>query len=98
MPDMPERIEAKRVKYHRNGIGGAGFYTVEFSFLDDDQNYRDMVATIFPEGEEDTPPYYAVLDVSDFAYRWRGDWFINALWDVIKDHRGKEETLSEIHS
>lgn len=97
MDDMADRIEIKRIKYHRNGIGGAGFYTVEFTFFDDECDYRDMVATIFNEDGK-SPEYYAVLDLKDPSYRWRGDHFIYALWKAIQDEREDEETRMIMHA
>jgi hypothetical protein len=98
MDDMLGRIDAKRIKYHRNGVGGAGFFTVEFTFFDDDCNYRDMVATIFPEAEGDMPSHYAVLDIAEPSYRWRGDHFIYALWRAINAAQEDEGTANEIYT
>lgn len=94
MEDMADRIEVARMRWHRNGVGGIGFYSVEFNWKDDDNNYRKMIATVFPEANGRSPEYYAVLDIGSPAERWRGDHFIAALWNAITE----EENRKELHS
>ena len=39
-------IAVKDACYHRNGVGGIGFFAVEFSFKGDDETTRFAVATV----------------------------------------------------
>jgi hypothetical protein len=57
----------KKVDYHRNGVGGAGFYEVLFEMKDEDNpdKIRNMVATWFinPEcyGADDEDVWFATF-------------------------------------
>jgi len=69
--------EVKKVRdisYHRNGIGGIGFYSVEFLWADYDGIERRMLATV-----EINPDHYwdrervRVIDIDEPQTSWRGD-------------------------
>lgn len=66
-----------RVRYHRNGCAGNGFYAVSFR-----HGRRQYVAAVFEE-----PGNVAVLTPDDVAARWRGDNFEGALRDAIDMRR-----------
>ena len=94
---MDIRVRAKRVRFHRNGVAGAGFYTVEFR-----HGGRDMVAIVFPEHEEDertwkpiTEVRYAVIDTADPSYVWRGDLFFDGLAAAIDAWSGDGRAYNE---
>jgi hypothetical protein len=71
-----DRVE--RIAYHRNGVGGEGFYVLAFRGTDRDDKglKRDMVGVVFPE-----PGHVAVFDRDMLATgeigfgvnSWRGD-------------------------
>lgn len=71
------------VAFHRNGVGGVGFYAVLF---DDKENGR-MVASLF-----DSPGYCAVYqvemlsngDVKFGSNSWRGDHYESQLRPAVK--------------
>lgn len=81
MTNMEDTMEVTSVEYHRNGVGGTGFYVVQFTAEDDvsSRDYpcaddggqrRNFVATVFPEAGN-----VAVLATDDFEDKWRGDHF-----------------------
>lgn len=62
-----------RVRYHRNGVAGNGFYAVDCRLAK-----RRFVAAVFP-----TRGHVAVLTPGDVTARWRGDDFEDALRQAI---------------
>ncbi len=61
-------------RYHRNGVGGNGFFACSFTWGKD-----QFLATVFDE-----PGNVAVLNLSHpITSRWRGDQFEPALRDQI---------------
>lgn len=75
-----------RIRYHRNGISGAGFHTVLFSHIPDQHNVkwtipgeRQFIGIVFEE-----PSHVAVLALDDLESRWRGDNFEKDLRDSIR--------------
>ena len=78
---MSKLIETvKAVDYHRNGVGGAGFHTVEFVGFDDTftGKDRDFVATIF-----DADGHVAVITPDNMEHHWRGDNFETELRAIV---------------
>lgn len=79
---MKMGLQNIKVDYHRNGIGGEGFYPCTFEWED-----HRMVAIVFDE-----PTYCAVLDIDMLAMgnitfssnSWRGDNFEPELRDAIE--------------
>lgn len=80
------------VSFHRNGIGGIGFYAVLF----DDPEQGRMIASLFDE-----PGYCAVYKVSllqdgNIAFAqgnsWRGDVYEDALRPLVKKFLKKQGT------
>lgn len=70
MPAMTfDRLDTGKVRFHRNGCGGNGFYTVPFRY-----DLRSMVGVVFDE-----PGNVSVLDRADVSETWRGDRFETAL-------------------
>ena len=76
--------------FHRNGIGGVGFYAIIF----DDKDEGRMVASLF-----DDPGYTAIYNIKmlgdnniAFAQRnsWRGDKYEEALRPLLKAWLEKE--------
>lgn len=72
--------------YHRNGISGTSFWTIEFTFTDDEYTDKPMMATVFPSRGD-----IAVLALDsaggvDLESCWRGDRFDSALrFELHKD-------------
>lgn len=98
---MHKRSESKLTivacDYHRNGIGGVGFYAVIF----DDPECGRMVASVFQEENSDEPStsYCAVYKIDELAKgnvefakgnSWRGDDFAHRLRPLIKEHMEKK--------
>lgn len=59
-------------RYHRNGVGGAGFFACKFRY-----KRREMTAVVF-----DLDGHYAVMSGS-IDERWRGDDFEGAMRESI---------------
>lgn len=95
------KIKIEQVEYHRNGVGGEGFYAITF---EDEENGR-MVATVFPEyqfgpdGEElpvkgcGRTAVYSIPGLVESGVEfgvnsWRGDVYETALIDAINDRIG----------
>ncbi|MFA6063992.1 MAG: hypothetical protein WC736_15495 [Gallionella sp.] len=87
------------VQYHRNGVGGIGFYAVHFqdkAHKDMANTTKDFVAVLFPNDDgEDTLTVNgrcAVLnvgllpDVTFAVNSWRGDHFEPDLRRAIRDY------------
>ena len=83
------KIAVKDVSYHRNGIGGEGFYAVLFDWKDDDGKKRSMIASVF-----DGSGQCAVYDVQELAAgniafacgnSWRGDHFEDEIRKAIAE-------------
>lgn len=92
-------IEVTQVEYHRNGVGGEGFYAIRFT----DPEEGAMLGVVFPPdpvdaetGEPDWKglhnPRVAVFkesllpDVTFGVNSWRGDNYSSQLYDAIKQH------------
>ncbi len=79
---MNKRLKVNEIAYHRNGIGGEGFYAVTFTCPEN----GDMVATVFDE-----PGCCAVLKLSELPVvtfginSWRGDHYEDELRGAIKN-------------
>lgn len=89
------------VAYHRNGIGGEGFWAVTFTAYVDGE-VREMVATVFEKAG-----HVAVLDVDVLAgtvrrpgtvafgtNSWRGDVFESELRNAI--YTSEQTSRSEV--
>jgi hypothetical protein len=73
------------IDWHRNGVGGIGFYAVDFVWSDDDHGPTKARAIIFSDGEEGAaqPQHYAIT-TSDIYDHWRGDRFMAVLWPMLQ--------------
>lgn len=93
MKNIDEKLvkEVKQIEFHRNGVGGAGFYAILFiSHVDEKDSL--MVATLFDEFG-----YCAVLRVPDLSdidkgvsfgvNSWRGDCFEPELREAVKKQK-----------
>lgn len=79
------------VAYHRNGVGGAGFYAVLFKW-----NHMTMIASVF-----DAPRHVAVYSVEELdalnygvGNKWRGDDFERDLRKAIADYEASRAAYS----
>jgi len=70
-----ELRKVHQVDYHRNGIGGRGFYSVSYDWADYDGVERRMLATITPNNNVSGYDEYScrVLDIDEPHTSWRGD-------------------------
>lgn len=85
-----ENVLNEKVAYHRNGVGGEGFYVVEFETPDEeDPSVRhQMIATVFSDRER-----VAVLHRSDpCGLPMRGaDYFGEELRAAIKRYNRRRD-------
>ncbi len=93
------RLTIVSASYHRNGIGGVGFYAILF----DDADQGRMVASLFESMGENAHPlkdgdYCAVYSVEEltkgnvaFAHgnSWRGDRYADALRPLLLAYLAK---------
>lgn len=90
-------IQVEKVDWHRNGIGGAGFYVCLFTFVDDGRT-RKALGVLFGDGEDVKRDrgYCAVFDRDLLAKdiigmfespgnAWRGDEFEGELRRQVKE-------------
>lgn len=75
------QVTVHDVAYHRNGVGGAGFYAVSFTWLDQDSDVaqdheRTMLGIVFSEGDaidtDSVDGRIAVIDTELAAQQWVG--------------------------
>lgn len=94
-------VEVHRVRFHRNGVGGAPFYLVEFTDQDGDGFPVRLIASVWVEGGEspdrvarfapagDPDPDFdllvSVVDIDNPAACWRGDVYADVLLDAIRE-------------
>jgi hypothetical protein len=92
--DKHTKVSNLKVDYHRNGIGGNGFYVALFDMKEGCEEVRKMVGVVFPEAGT-----VAVFDLKmlaegniEFANgnSWRGDMFEPELREAIAKHEIKE--------
>lgn len=79
---MPKLIHRPRVRYHRNGCHGKGFYLIEFE--DHKQRARAHRLLGIVEAVDEGSGFYAVISPEQLSQRWRGDYFENELRAAIK--------------
>lgn len=70
---MRPTLAVHQVRYHRNGVGGDGFYAVAFTY-----RRRPMLATVF-----DDHGTIAVVNPEDVNDRYRGDMFEDELRTIV---------------
>jgi hypothetical protein len=76
------------VRFHRNGVAGAGFYMVAFRVREGGEA-RNMVGVVFP-GNTDSwqdslaTATYAVVNPADIDDRRRGDAFWPELREIVR--------------
>ena len=67
---------------HRNGVGGMGFWTVDFTCsarVLGTEGLRRLRAVVFDREREGQRGFVAVMDLTDRDACWRGDNFEDAL-------------------
>ncbi len=86
------KVKILQASWHRNGIGGIGFYAILF----DDAERGRMIATLFDE-----PGYCAVYKVEELANgntlfaqgnSWRGDQYEDALRPALNEYLKEKGT------
>ncbi len=84
------KLKIVSASFHRNGIGGAGFYAILF----DDKEHGRMIASLFDE-----PGCCAVYNVEELAKgnvafangnSWRGDHYESALRTLLKEREDEQ--------
>lgn len=77
------RIKPKRLKYHRNGVSGIGFYALSFDWHDvsTKDHGHDFIATFEVDEEDQNLKLEScrVLNPKDIMNCWRGDNFADAI-------------------
>lgn len=106
-------ISVSEVRYHRNGVAGESFWSVLFTFDDEDGVSHRMVGTVgrgdLREDEDGEPvgmapgfhgirnPDCRVIDLDSPGQRWRGDHFYPGLVRAIVAHN-RAEVRAEIRA
>ena len=80
--------KVESIKYHRNGVGGVGFFVVIGTWKEGRESHRMMVQ-VFPDGEN-IPSHYSCIDLDDPTARWRGDHFVDAAWKAVRERKADE--------
>lgn len=82
-------ITVTNVKYHRNGIGGDGFYVVRFSSVMDDGVERGLIGMVRTGPRTDNGRFDAyVVNPADIRDTLRGhDYFGDALFRATKNRQ-----------
>lgn len=89
---MELELRIIKASYHRNGVGGMGFYAILFN----DKEHGDMIASLFDE-----PGYCAVYMLQGLAAHniefangnsWRGDRYEDALRPLLDIYLQAEGT------
>lgn len=80
-------LKILQLDYHRNGVGGNGFYIIAFDFEEDEGNQRKMVGIVF-EDQGNCAVFDRELlgkgEVRFFHNSWRGDHFEKQLREAIR--------------
>lgn len=84
-----QKIEHVAIAYHRNGVAGAGYHQVGFSWTDHEATTWWLLAMVFPAAN-----HVVVLNLDDADQQWRGDNFEVALREVIA-RWDKDATVAE---
>ena len=88
---LDEKIKIIDASYHRNGVGGMGFYAIIFE--DSDEKGR-MIASLFDE-----PGYCAVYNIEELnknniefanGNSWRGDYYERFLRPCLAALKGNK--------
>lgn len=99
----PTSITVHQVEYHRNGVGGMGFYAVIF----DDGENGPMIGTVFADDLDRTQStaffnaHCAVFslellpDVTFGENSWRGDHYFDFLVEAVKRVNAKLDNLDD---
>lgn len=90
---MSNHPRVKEVTYHRNGVCGRGFYTVQFKHPETGD--AEMVGIYFPprEGDESgvTLDSYAVIDRDHPSNTWRGDFFYDLMREAVAKYEAEQD-------
>jgi hypothetical protein len=91
-------IQVEGVAYHRNGVGGAGFYVVAFRWAETDDEPRPMIGILFEgacrvavmdrEQARIGNIFMHPTDQHDGGNAWRGDHFQRVLLAAITGEKG----------
>ncbi len=81
-----ESLEINDINYQRNGISGAGFYTLDV-ILHQEHKTNHLIITLDPE----TPEQTRAVTLGDIHEGWRGDYIFNT---VLKELNVKEDRLT----
>lgn len=99
---MTEIRKVHQCEYHRNGVGGEGFYAIVFDSTDDHGRTRRMLGIQFVDDLDATEyinPHTAIFDIGLLAEcgvtfgqnSWRGDHYYPLLRDVITEQRAAQD-------
>lgn len=93
------KLSIIEASYHRNGVGGVGFYAILFNDLEaESENQNPMIASLFGDERNGLCAVYSVAELSggNIAFAngnsWRGDHYESALRPLLKAYLAKEGT------
>lgn len=79
-----KQFKVTDVKWHRNGVAGRSFYSVRFSYTEDDRFMPNMLAIVPGDAKvEGADTECFVLDMNSLTECFRGDNFVKLVWDAI---------------
>lgn len=97
------KLSIIEASYHRNGVGGIGFYAILFNDLEaESENQNPMIASLFDGDIEDQfSGFCAVYSVPELSAgniafangnSWRGDRYESSLRPLLKEYLKKDGT------
>jgi hypothetical protein len=93
MTPIEDCISNIKVEYHRNGVGGEGFYAIHFTFVDSTNPYCSgrLIAVVVPyeDGAKDKLKCDGrcyVVNPADPAQCYRGDMFESTMRRIMEAH------------
>jgi hypothetical protein len=99
-------ITIHEVKFHRNGVGGAPFYTARFDLAEEGETATDLIAIFYdPRTGAEAGPWSerdelfgatAIIDPLNLSSSWRGDRLHDDVVLAARVHPdGKAASLAE---
>jgi len=95
-------VTIEKIRWHRNGIGGCSFRSVEFTDTDAEAKLVAILPSQEDDGREDYRAHGAcfVITPGDMGEHWRGDWYERKLRAAlleadIKEFGWSQEDIAE---
>jgi len=84
--------EVLEIAYHRNGVGGNGFYVIKFRHYNNPDT--TMLAIYFSEDDKEITGNIAIIDMSllyqgiiGAENKWRGDMYESFISEAVKTYQ-----------